>query len=126
MFKIASVSLGLRPRPRWGSLRRSPDPLVVRGFLPSAIAVSRLRRLIPISPPNKNTRPISPHKHKILEPPLVVPTYCHRVERETRGTCNYRQVRLTSVVLKAVERIVKDNAAVHLKNEYDKAINNST
>src|SRR6218665_676218 len=37
--------LGLRPRPRWGSLQRSPDPLVVRGFLPSAIAASRLRRL---------------------------------------------------------------------------------
>src|SRR5688572_30970862 len=37
--------LGLRPRPRWGSLRRSPiPPIVVRGFLPSAIAASRLRR----------------------------------------------------------------------------------
>ena len=38
-------SLGLCPRPHWGSLQRSPDPLVVRGFLPSAIAASRLRRL---------------------------------------------------------------------------------
>src|SRR6218665_715355 len=47
------------------------DPLVVRGFLPSAIALSRLRHLIPISPPQtKNTRPISPPKLKILEPPL--------------------------------------------------------
>src|SRR6218665_2417947 len=35
--------LGLRPRPCWGSLRRSPDPIVVRGFLPSAIAASHLR-----------------------------------------------------------------------------------
>src|SRR6218665_1103276 len=37
--------LGLRPRPRWGNLRRSPRPpsgLVDRGFLPSAIAASRL------------------------------------------------------------------------------------
>ena len=33
------------------------DRLVVRGFLPSAIAVSRLRRLIPISPPNKKYPP---------------------------------------------------------------------
>src|SRR6218665_3789445 len=90
----SSRFLGLRPRPRCGSLRHSPIPpsrerllafgnrsfapsapnsplppqqkkpppypLVVRGFLPSAIVVSRLRRLIPISPPNKNTRPISP------------------------------------------------------------------
>src|SRR6218665_2029717 len=37
--------LGLRPRSRWGSLRCSPGPLVVRGFLPSAIAASRPRRL---------------------------------------------------------------------------------
>src|SRR6218665_3853537 len=37
--------LGIRPRPRWRSLRRSPDPLVNRGFFPSAIAASRLRRL---------------------------------------------------------------------------------
>src|SRR6218665_3210774 len=44
MFKIASVS-GAPPQTPMGSLRRSPDPLVVRGFLPSAIAASRLRRL---------------------------------------------------------------------------------
>src|SRR6218665_750181 len=37
--------LGLRPRPRWGSLRRSPSPPSRGGFLPSAIAASRLRRL---------------------------------------------------------------------------------
>src|SRR6218665_1824223 len=36
--------LPLRPTPRWGSLQRSPDPLVVRGLLPSAIAASRLQR----------------------------------------------------------------------------------
>src|SRR6218665_4180327 len=29
--------LGLRPRPRWGSLRRSPDPLIVRGNALSAL-----------------------------------------------------------------------------------------
>ena len=34
--------LRLRPRPRWGSLRRSSIPLVVRSFLPSAIAVPSL------------------------------------------------------------------------------------
>src|SRR6218665_1081071 len=56
--------LGLCPRPRWESYDAPPDPLVVRGFLPSAIAVLRLRRLIPISPPNKNTRPISPPNTK--------------------------------------------------------------
>src|SRR6218665_1469862 len=37
------------------------DLLVVRGFLPSAIAVSRLRRLIPISPPKqKIPAPLAP------------------------------------------------------------------
>src|SRR6218665_3291854 len=44
MFKIASVS-GAPPQTPLGSLRRSPDPLVGRGFLPSAIAASRLQRL---------------------------------------------------------------------------------
>src|SRR6218665_1684737 len=29
--------LGIRPRPRWGSLRRSPRPLIVRGNAPSAL-----------------------------------------------------------------------------------------
>src|SRR6218665_602742 len=44
MFKILTVS-GAPPQTPRGSLRRSPDPLVARGFLPSAIASSRLRRL---------------------------------------------------------------------------------
>ena len=44
-FSKSRRFLGLRPRPHWGSLRRSPDPLIVRGFLPLAIAASRLRRL---------------------------------------------------------------------------------
>src|SRR6218665_3627055 len=41
--KLASFDLKcskmrwLRPRPRWGSLRRSPDPLIVRGNAPSAL-----------------------------------------------------------------------------------------
>src|SRR6218665_1571692 len=64
--------LGLRDlgAPRWGAYDALPDPLAVKGSLPSAIAFSRLRRLIPLSPPNKNTRPVSPPKHKILEPLL--------------------------------------------------------
>src|SRR6218665_4124707 len=37
--------LGLRPRPRWGAYDAPPDPIVGRGFLPSTIAPSRLRRL---------------------------------------------------------------------------------
>src|SRR6218665_2414738 len=37
--------LGLRPRPRGGAYYAPGDPLVARGFLPSAIAASRLRRL---------------------------------------------------------------------------------
>src|SRR6218665_3128397 len=41
MFKIRSVS-GAPPQTLWGSLRR---PLVVRGFLPSAIVALSLRRL---------------------------------------------------------------------------------
>src|SRR6218665_3740100 len=34
--------LGLRPRPRWGSLRRSPRPLIVSRFAPKALAIRRL------------------------------------------------------------------------------------
>ena len=45
IFKKLRRFLGLRSRSRWGSSRRSPSPLVRRGFLPSAIAASRLRRL---------------------------------------------------------------------------------
>src|SRR6218665_4016644 len=37
--------LGLRPRPVWGSLQRSPDPLIVSGFAPKALAPQPLRRL---------------------------------------------------------------------------------
>src|SRR6218665_213727 len=37
--------LGLRPSPRGGAYDAPPDPLVARGFFPSAIAASRLRRL---------------------------------------------------------------------------------
>src|SRR6218665_4172704 len=37
--------LGLRPRPHGGAYGAPPDPLVARGFLPSAITASRLRRL---------------------------------------------------------------------------------
>src|SRR6218665_3009029 len=44
MFKILTVSGALPQTPR-GSLRRSPDLLAVRGFLPSSITASRLRRL---------------------------------------------------------------------------------
>ena len=46
----------------WNVLHfRSPDSLVVSGFLPSAIAVSRLRRIILISPPKqKYPLPLAP------------------------------------------------------------------
>src|SRR6218665_820504 len=37
--------LGLLPRPRWKPHDAPPSPLVGRGFLISAIAASRLRRL---------------------------------------------------------------------------------
>src|SRR6218665_2274881 len=66
--------LGLCPRPRWGAYDDPPDPLVVRGFLPSAIAASRLQRLILLElPQNKNSPPVSPPKHKIIEPSLTWP-----------------------------------------------------
>src|SRR6218665_2645823 len=71
MFKIAWVS-GAPPQTPLGNLRRSPDPLVVRGFLPSAIAVSRLRRRIPVSPPQHKYPPALAPKQKILEPPLQI------------------------------------------------------
>src|SRR6218665_2790102 len=44
MFKILTVS-GAPPQTLWKSLQRSQDPLVARGFLASAVATSRLRRL---------------------------------------------------------------------------------
>src|ERR1700733_11790454 len=53
--------LGLRPRPRWGSLRRSPRPLIVRGFAPSALATpcvptSHFRKVATlVAPPYKNS-----------------------------------------------------------------------
>src|SRR6218665_1360210 len=66
--KISTLTSSHNPPPTknlaGGSYDPPPDPLVVRVFLPSAIAVLRLRRLIPISPPNKNTRPISPPNTK--------------------------------------------------------------
>src|SRR6218665_418743 len=49
--------LGLRPRRRWGAYNAPSDPLVVRDFLPSAIAVSRPPRSISPLPPNKKTNP---------------------------------------------------------------------
>src|SRR6218665_468640 len=67
--------LGLRPRPRWGAYHAPPDPLVVRGFLSSAIAASRLQRLTLLElPQNKNSHPVSPPKHKIIEPSRSCPT----------------------------------------------------
>src|SRR6218665_1247279 len=70
--------LGLRPRPRWGSLRRSPrspsrEGLLAfgnRSFAPSALNP-------PLAPPNKNPRPVSPPNTKILEPPLAIAYYVH-------------------------------------------------
>ena len=44
MFKIALV-FGAPPQASLGSLRRSPDALVVRDFLPWAIEASRLQSL---------------------------------------------------------------------------------
>src|SRR6218665_1425688 len=37
--------LGLRPRPRWGAYDAPPDPLIVSGFAPKALAPRPLRRL---------------------------------------------------------------------------------
>src|SRR6218665_4018716 len=60
MFKIASVS-GAPPQTPLGSLRRSPDPLVMRGFLPLSIAVSHFGRVIPpLPPPTKIPPPLAP------------------------------------------------------------------
>src|SRR6218665_3762571 len=69
--------LGLRVlgAPRSGAYDAIPDPLVVKGFLPSAIAFSRLRRLIQLKPPKQKSPPrYSPPKHKILEPVLPANT----------------------------------------------------
>src|SRR6218665_3375627 len=43
--------LGVRPSPRWGSLRRSPCPLVGRGFAPSALATTSSPSCDSLSPP---------------------------------------------------------------------------
>src|SRR6218665_1830232 len=54
---------------RW-EIKKS-EILFGRRFLPSAIAFSRLWRLIPISPPKqKIPAPLAPPNKKILEPPL--------------------------------------------------------
>src|SRR6218665_1924769 len=66
--------LGLRPRPHWGSLRRSPRPSSCerllafsnRSFVPSAFNP-------PLAPQNKNSHPVSP-PNKIIELPLSWPT----------------------------------------------------
>src|SRR6218665_1366398 len=72
MFKNRVGFWGSAPDPAGGPYDAPPDPLVVRGFLPSAIAVSRLRRLIPLSPPKqKIPAPLAPQT-KILEPPLYI------------------------------------------------------
>src|SRR6218665_3800440 len=51
---------GSAPDPAGRAYDAPPVPLVVRGFLPSTIAVLRLRRLIPISPPKKKYPPHYP------------------------------------------------------------------
>jgi len=62
MFKIALVSGAPNPDPAVGAYYPLADPLVVRGFLPSAITVSRLWRLIPFSPQTKIPAPLAPQK----------------------------------------------------------------
>src|SRR6218665_1224160 len=77
----SSRFLGLPPRPRWGSLRRSPIPPSREGLLAfgnRSFAPSSLNP--PLAPPNKNTRPVSPPKHRILEPPLL----CSRLQLSFR------------------------------------------
>jgi len=48
-----SKSRWFAPDPAEGAYNAPPDPLVVRGFLPSALNP-------PLALPNKNTRPVSP------------------------------------------------------------------
>src|SRR6218665_2030143 len=71
MFKITSVS-GAPPQTPLGELTTLPQTLSREGLLAfgnRSFAPSALNP--PLAPPNKNPRPISPPKHKILEPPLV-------------------------------------------------------
>src|SRR6218665_2540137 len=75
MLTIASVS-GDPPQTPLGELTMLPKPpsrewlfaFGNRSFAPSALN-------LPLAPPNKNTRPVSPPKHKILEPPLPCPPH---------------------------------------------------
>src|SRR6218665_1149471 len=54
----------------------------------SPITFPRLRRLIPMSPPQtKNPRPISPPKQKILEPPLLT---C--IENDIMKTIDFKPI----------------------------------
>ena len=57
---------GSAPDLAGGAYDAPPDPLVVKGFLPSAIAASRKNP--PLVPKNKNSHPFTPPKHKIIEP----------------------------------------------------------
>src|SRR6218665_1133397 len=73
MFKITSVC-GALPQTPLGSLRRSPRPSSREGLLAFGNRSSRLQRLILLQlPQNKNSHPVSPPKHKIIEPSLSWP-----------------------------------------------------
>ena len=61
---------GLRPRPRWGSLRRSPDPLVGWGGgypLPIPLTARGFRRLELVA---NGASVLRPPQHKILATPV--------------------------------------------------------
>lgn len=57
LLAVIKVEVQCRNAEQRGAYDAPPDPLVVRGFLPSAIAVSRLRRLNPVSPPKQKYPP---------------------------------------------------------------------
>ena len=64
--------LGLRPRPRWGSLRRSLRPPSREGLLAFGNRSFAPSALSPFLAPQTKIPVLLAPKHKILEPPLVV------------------------------------------------------
>src|SRR6218665_4207923 len=65
---------GSAPDPAEGAYDAPSDSLVVRGFFPSAIPASRLRRLTLLYLPQNKIPTLLAPKNKITEPPLSWPT----------------------------------------------------
>jgi len=84
---------GLRPGPRWGSLRRSPRPLVGWGGgypLPIPLPARRLRRL----ELGYGASVLRPPQHKILATPMGSPPPPRNVGKDVVTKCVFESVKM--------------------------------